>query len=223
MQTYILHKRGIGNCFSSYGTEVHSLMERYARGEIELWDLTTIYEWEFDAAVPEKFPSTPYCKNMRKLYYEQGLNYLKNFSGYADREILEVEGEFDIDVDDWVFTGVIDLVFKDKDGRLIIQDYKSKSSFKNKKEQAEYARKLYLYAMYVKKKYGRFPDVLRFMMFRKNTTIDIPFKEEDFNEALKWAKDTVQEIRDCWDYAPTCDEFFSEHLCNHREYCDNKI
>ena len=91
MQTYILHKRGIGNCFSSYGTEVHSLMERYARGEIELWDLTTIYEWEFDTAVPEKFPSTPYCKNMRKLYYEQGLNYLKNFSGYADREILEVE------------------------------------------------------------------------------------------------------------------------------------
>lgn len=82
---------------------------------------------------------------------------------------------------------------------------------------------LYLYAMYVKKKYGRFPDVLRFMMFRKNTAIDIPFKEEDFNEALKWAKDTVQEIRDCWDYAPTCDEFFSEHLCNHREYCDNKI
>ena len=83
--TYIDHKKGIGNCFSSYGLEVHSIMERYAKGELTLWDLVGIYEWEFDAAVPEKFPSTKYCKDMRKLYYDQGLEYLKNFAGYDDR------------------------------------------------------------------------------------------------------------------------------------------
>ena len=156
--TYIDHKKGIGNCFSSYGLEVHSIMERYAKGELTLWDLVGIYEWEFDAAVPEKFPSTKYCKDMRKLYYDQGLEYLKNFAGYDDRKILEVESQFDYEIDDWTFNGVIDLVFEDKDGKLIIQDYKSKSSFKNKREQAEYARQLYLYALFVKKKYGRYPD-----------------------------------------------------------------
>ena len=222
-QTYIDHKKGAGNCFSYYGLEMHSLLERYARGEIDLWDLVDVYQWEFDAAVPEKFPSTKFCKDMRKLYYEQGLEYLKNFPGYGDRKILEVESQFDHDIDDWVFNGVIDLVFEDKDGKLVIQDYKSKSSFKNKHEQAEYARQLYLYSLYVKDKYGKYPDLLRFMMFRKNVAVDIPFNEDDFNEALNWAKDTVKEIRECWDFTPSCDEFFAQNLCNHREYCDCKI
>lgn len=221
--TYIDHKKGEGNCFSSYGLEMHSLLERYARGEIDLWDLVDIYQWEFDAAVPEKFPSTKFCKDMRKLYYDQGLEYLKNFPGYSDRNILEVESQFDHNIDDWVFNGVIDLVFEDNDGKLVIQDYKSKSSFKNKREQAEYARQLYLYSLHIKDKYGKSPDLLRFMMFRKNTVVDIPFNEDDFTEALIWAKDTVKEIRECWDFAPSCNEFFAQNLCNHREYCDCKI
>lgn len=221
--TYVEHKKGIGNCFSSYGCEVHSLMERYAKGEIALWDLPSLYEWEFDSAVPEPFPSSSFCKNMRELYYLQGLEYLKNFAGYDDRKILGVEEKFDLDIDDWVFNGVIDLVYEDKDGRLVIQDYKSKSSFKNKREQAEYARQLYLYSLHVKEKYGRYPELLQFSMFRKNTVIEIPFNVDDLNEAVNWAKETVKEIRECWDFAPNCDLFFSENLCNHREYCDCKI
>ena len=98
----------------------------------------------------------------------------------------------------------------------------SKSSFKSKKEQAEYARQLYLYALHVKKKYGKYPELLQFSMFRKNVVIEIPFDEKSLNEAVRWAKETVKEIRECWDFAPNCDEFFSENLCNHREYCDCK-
>lgn len=75
----------------------------------------------------------------------------------------------------------------------------------------------------MKQKYGRYPDTLRFMLIRKNKAIDIPFVEADLNEALSWAKETVKEIRECWDFTPTCDEFFSENLCNHREYCESKI
>ncbi len=221
--TYIDHKKGCGNCFSSYGVEVHSIMERFAKGQLDLWNLADTYEWEFDTAVPELFPSTKFCKDMRKLYYDQGLEYLNNFPGYPGKKILEVEAQFDYDIDDWVFNGVIDLVFEDEEGKLVIQDYKSKSSFKSKKEQAEYARQLYLYSLHIKEKYGRYPDLLRFMMFRKNATVDIPFETEKLNEAVDWAKDTVRQIRDCRDYSPTCDEFFSQYLCNHREYCENKI
>lgn len=160
---------------------------------------------------------------MKELYYNQGLEYLKNFSGYDDRKILGVEEKFDLGIDDWIFNGVIDLVYEDKNGKLVIQDYKSKSSFKNKKEQAEYARQLYLYALHVKNKYGKYPDLLQFCMFRKNTVIEIPFDENSLEEAVGWAKDTVKEIRECWDFSPSCDEFFSQNLCNHRDYCDCKI
>lgn len=220
--TYIDHQKGVGNCFSSFGCEVHSLMERLAKGNITLWDLVSTYEWEFDAAIPESFPDSKFCPNMRQLYYNQGLEFLKNFPGFNGKKILEVESQFDIPIDDWTFTGIIDLVFEDESGHLILQDYKSKSAFKNKNEQAKYARQLYLYSLYIKEKYGRYPDTLRFLMFRKNRTVDIPFDINGLNEAVSWAKNTVKEIRDCWDYYPSCDDFFSQHLCNHRETCDCK-
>lgn len=221
--TYIDHLKGIGNCFSSYGTHVHSIMERYAKGEIELWDLVKTYELEFDEAIPEDFPNSKFCPDMRELYFRQGRSFLSNFEGYDGRKILGVEEQFDMDIDDWEFTGVIDLVFEDEKGRLIVQDYKSKSSFKSKKEQAEYARQLYLYSLYIKQKYGRYPDILRFSMFRKENEIDIPFSESSLDEALCWARDVVSKIRDCWEFEPNCEDFFANHLCNHREYCENKI
>lgn len=220
---YIDHLVGITNCFSSYGILVHSIMERYANKLLTLDDLSNIYEWEFSTAVPEPFPKSSFCKNMRDLYYEQGLDFLTNFKGYGDSKILCVEKQFDFQIDDWIFNGVIDLVYETPDGKLILQDYKSKSSFKSKKEQKEYARQLYLYSLHIKETYGKYPDTLRFYMFRKNTIVDIPFNEKDFEEAVEWAKSTVQEIRGCWVWNPTCDKFFSENLCNHREYCTEKI
>lgn len=202
-------------------------MERYAKGEIELWDLPGVYEWEFESAIPEKFPK--FAKlNMKKSYYEQGLTFLKEFQGYEKYDILEVERAFDFDIDDWTFNGIIDLVFKDEAGKLIIRDYKSKASFASKKEKAEYARQLYLYSLFVKEQYGKYPDELQFLMFRKRTLITIPFDPAGVDEALEWAKQTVAEIRDAFDYPPLCrfqekkDDFYAENLCNHRKYCEFK-
>jgi len=221
---YIDHKPGIGNAFSSYGTFVHSIMERYANGELELWDLASVYEWEFDTSIPEKFPKI-FKLNMRDNYYKQGLNFLKTFQGYDKYKILGVEKEFDIEIDDWVFNGIIDLIFEDENGRLIIRDYKSKSSFESKKEKAEYARQLYLYSLYVKETFGRYPDELQFLMFRKPLTECIAFDEKGVDEAVGWAKQIVSEIREAFDYPPHCncdskDTFYADNLCNHREHCE---
>ena len=224
---YIDGRAGIGNAFSSYGTFVHSIMERYSKGESEIWDLPALYEWEFDTAVPEKFPRISAKLNLRDSYYQQGLDFLKNFQGYDQYEILNVEQKFDIEIDDWIFNGVIDLVFKDENGRLIIRDYKSKASFESKKEKHEYARQLYLYSLYVKEAYGKYPDELQFLMFRKNKLEILEFNSDDLEEAISWAKETVQTIRDAFDYPPACglaapksDTFYAENLCNHREYCE---
>ncbi len=197
-------------------------MERYAKEKLELWDLADVYQQEFEEAVPEPFPSMPKIGNLKSLYYKQGLEFLENFSGYDDLKILEVETAFDYPIDDWIFNGVIDLTYETSDGKLVIHDYKSKGDFRSKREISEYARQLYLYSLYVKEKYGRYPDLLVFDMFRKQKKVTLEFDENKFEEAIQWAKDTVKAIRECWDFSPNCEKFFSEQLCNHRSHCDLK-
>lgn len=196
-------------------------MERYAKGELELWNLVKTYIKEFNEAVPEPFPSNKFCPNMRELYYEQGLQFLKNFSGYSNAKILGVEEQFSMQIDDFVFTGIIDLIFEDEEGNIVIQDYKSKSSFKSKKEQAEYAMQLYLYATYVIEKFHKSPEKLRFVMFRKNQVVDIPFNQSDYKKSIDWVKSTVKSIRNCWCYPSNYSEFYCNNLCNHRDYCES--
>lgn len=220
--TYIDHLKGDDNCFALYGSLVHSIMERYVKKEISLWDLPKIYEWEFDTAVNKPFPKSKFC-DMRQTYYNQGLKFLNNFLGYDDYKILEVENNFDIQIDDWIFTGIMDLLYEDQDGNLILLDYKSKAGFKNKLEKQKYARQLYLYCLYIKEKYGRFPAKLKFSMFRKQEEVEIDFNEDDFQEAIIWAKYTVQQIRHCTDFSPNCEDFYSTELCNHRAYCEMKV
>lgn len=219
---YIDHLTGDNNSFAQYGSLVHSIMERYAKGEIELWNLKDVYEWEYGSAVTEPFPKSKFC-DMAKIYYEQGKEYLSSFPGYDKYKILEVESDFEIEIDDWIFVGVMDLLYEDDKGNLILLDYKSKSSFKNKQEKHKYARQLYLYCLYIKQKYGKYPDKMIFMMFRKNNPCEVNFNIEDFEEAIDWAKNTVKEIRECKDFFPTCEEFYANELCNHRRYCKNKL
>ena len=143
--TYIDHCERCDNAFAQYGSLVHSIMERYAKGKLNLWDLVDVYKREY-SGITEKFPHSAFC-NLEDLYYKQGIQFLSNFSGYDKYKILEVESEFELEIDDWLFTGIMDLLFEDENGKLILLDYKSKSSFKNKKEKIEYARQLYLYCI----------------------------------------------------------------------------
>ena len=220
-----MKRKGEGNCYSSYGSLMHSILERYAKGEIALNELVDTFEWEFESAIQEPFPTKLFGKkyDMKGNYYKQGVEFLKNFKGYSDCNILGVEKSFDVPIDDWTFTGIADLIFEDSSSTLVVQDYKSKAGFSSKSEKAKYARQPYLYSMWVKEEYGKYPDVLRFLMFRKNITIDIPFDETAFKEAVGWAKDTVSEIRSCWSYEPTCDSFYGNSLCNHRSYCESRV
>lgn len=221
--TYLKHLKGIDNCFALYGTLVHSIMERYAKSQLGLWDLPKIFEIEFADVVNMPFPESKYCKNMKELYFNQGFDFLSSFLGYDDYNILGVEENFEIKIDDWLLTGVIDLIYEDTDGKLIILDYKSKSKFKNKDEQQKYARQLYLYSIYIKDKYGRFPDKLIFWTFRKQKKIEIMFNYDEYLESLTWAKFTVNQIRNESSYLPSKDEFYCKNLCNHRLYCNELI
>lgn len=220
--SYIEHLKGQSNSFALYGTFVHELMEKYAKGEIDLYDLPDVYEEKFEKEVNIPFPDSPFC-DLKSLYYKQGLNFLQKFLGYENYEILGIEKEFTIQIDDWLFNGFIDLILRDKKtNELIILDYKSKAKFKNKLEKQKYARQLYLYSIYIKQEFGQFPDRLVFLMFRKQNIENIAFDSLEFHEALTWARYAVSAIRKEKEYLPTYDEFFCNNLCNHRQYCKHK-
>lgn len=219
-QRYIKGLKGEGNAFSSYGTLVHSILERWAKNEIPMDILADMFEWEFPIEVPEKFPYNKYV-DLRESYFNQAVSYLKNFNGFPGLKILGVEERFDVYVDDWIFNGVIDLV-GEKNGELIIIDHKSHKKFASKDEQHQYTRQLYLYSLHIKEKYGEYPGQLMFNMFRNPAEVYAMFDEQNLDEALQWARGTVKEIRECFDFYPTPNDFFCRNLCNHRKYCTEK-
>lgn len=207
------------NAFAEYGTFVHSLLERYERGELEVYELSRAFTDGYREVVPSPFPESPYT-DMESLFYNNALDFFDSFDGLDDYKILGVEEEFLEPVtDEIVLHGFIDLVMEAPDGKLIIRDWKSKAGFTSRRERREYARQLYLYSLHVRRKTGRYPDLLQFYHFRKQLPTDIPFRDGDYHEALDWVKRTVSEISRCAQWDASYNEWFCSHLCEYRNSC----
>ena len=183
----------VGNAFSDWGTFLHSLMERYFRGELEFFELSQVYVDTYKDNVVCAFP--PNKCDLSQRYYDAGKAYLDRFDGlFNDCEIVAVEERVKLNIDGRPFVGVIDLVVKDGDDYIVV-DHKSKSALKTQKEKAEYARQLYLYAIYVKEKYGKWPTKLVFHMVRAGgELVEIPFVEADAEAAKQWFLSTIDAI-----------------------------
>lgn len=215
------------NAFAEYGSFVHELLEKYALGEFAEYELLDRYEDEYPIYVNEEFPYNQYV-DLADSYYNAAYAYLENFDGFdyliPNYEILGVEKHFVLEFDSFEFQGYIDLILKDPDDNIIIVDHKSKKTFKNKKERKEYARQLYLYSRYIKEVYGKFPTMLIFNHFRTGTPCVIYFKENEYNEAIEWAKNTVKAIEShkYWEGDVHIDDFYCNELCSYRNVCEYK-
>lgn len=225
------------NAFAQWGTLGHSLFERYVDGELELYELGETYQKEYDEAVTLRFPPNKYV-DLNKSYHDKGKEYFETWEGFPDSwELVESEREIHLDIGGNTFIGFIDLIVKDKNtGRYIVVDHKSKSKFKNEEERDEYARQLYLYALYIKAEYGEFPSHLIFNMFRANDVVTIDFDEENLEKAVEWFKNTIKNIKkdNKFDDKITIlwkakgkklkdfkkDDFFCNELCSVRSYCN---
>lgn len=193
----------VGNAFSDWGSFMHHLMELYFKGEIEFFEMSQAYEDGYNGNVTHKFPTNRFC-DLSERYYLSGKEYLDSFEGLFDGyNVVAVEQRVLFDINGRPFVGVIDLVVE-KDGTYLIIDHKSKSSFKSKREQAEYARQLYLYALHIKMEYGKWPESMYFHMIRSGgELIEVPFKIEELDAAVEWFLSTIDKI-----YADT--QFISE-------------
>lgn len=191
----------INNAFSDWGTFMHSLMERYFKGKVEFFELSQLYQQGYRESVTSAFPPNKFC-DLGERYYNAGKDYLDQFDGgvFENYSVVAVEQRIELDIDGRPFVGVIDLILKDGDNYVVL-DHKSKSAFKSKREQAEYVRQLYLYAIYIKEQYGRSPAKLVFHMVRDGgKLVEIPFNELDAADARKWFTQTIDAIY--------CDEAF---------------
>ena len=218
---YIEKRKGEQNAFAQYGTFVHSLLEQHAKGELAVWELLDAYTDLYEESVTLPFPYNKYS-DLSQSYHNDGYEFFKSFDGLDDLDIIEVEARFAEPLEDFLFTGVIDITYRDTDGGIVIRDWKSKSKFANKQELSKYSRQPLAYGLHIKNKFNVPPKMLQFFMFRRNEIVEIPFQESEYESALNWIKNTVTEIRGCKDFKANPNAFFCESLCDFRNTCEHK-
>ena len=216
---YIDHVPQEQNAYAEYGSHCHSLLERWAKGELLSFELADRYEAEYDEAVRHYFP--PFPRGLAGKYFEEGKQYFLSFDGFGeDMEILSVEERFELDIRGNPFVGIADLVLRDRrDGGIIVIDHKSKSMQSMKKELFANTRQLYTYAAYVKERFGEYPSMLRFNMFRYGTFIDEPFSMDRYDETMDWIDTTIRAIKNEKDWRVSASGYFCRFICSTRLHC----
>jgi hypothetical protein len=208
----------VNNAFSDWGSFMHHLLEQYFTGKMEFFELSSIYVNKYKDWVKCTFPPNRYV-NLNESYYNKGKEYLDNFDGdFEDCEVLAVEQKVKLDINGRPFVGVIDLVLRGPDGFYVV-DHKSKGKWKSKKETAEYLRQLYLYALWVKQKYGEYPVKLIFNMVRAGSKTIHSFVEDELNAAVEWFTSTINKIYEEVEFKASPDDFFCDQLCGVRHHC----
>lgn len=205
--TYNRRIAGDQNGFAECGSLVHLVLEKYFKGELLQFELKDYFLSQFDSCVPngvKLITSTRFPVDLTEKYKTQICSFLETFHGFKvgnkKIEVIEVEKQFTFVVNlegtEFLFTGILDIVGKDKDGNYYILDHKSKADFKTDEERKEYSKQLYAYSMYVKHHYGKFPKAIVFDMFRANKLDVIPFSLAEYSNALLWIKSSVKRIND---------------------------
>ena len=231
-ENYIMCQEKTDSSFAQFGSFVHSILEKYAKGELSIFEISQYYEDHFNEVVTLDFPPNKYT-DLRQSYYDAGLEYLNNIDLDLEKyEVIGVEKQIDFIIDDKEFVGFIDLLLKDKEtGDITILDHKS-SKLRFKKDNSisksdedhflEFKRQLYLYSKAVIEEYGSV-KWLEWNMFRNQKHVKIPWIKEEYDEAIKWASDTIKLIEAETEWKPGCDFFYGHWLCSQRNSCPYKI
>ena len=222
---YIDCNRAENGFFSEFGSLMHEILEKYAKGELSLFELNQYYEEHFNEAIPHDAPPNKYV-DIRQSYYEKGLEYLDNIDLLTEEyEVLGVEKKVTFQIDGRDFIGFIDLLLRHKEtGEIVILDHKSASikilkngniSKSDQEHFKEFKRQLYLYSIPIIEEYGHV-DSLKWNLFKEQKWIEIPWEQEDYDEAIQWARDTIAAISKETEWNPNPDLFYCRYLCGQR-------
>lgn len=229
----------VSNIFAEQGSLIHDLIDKWAKGEIEVYELAEEYTRRYPLEVITPSPKMLAAKGYDEKTFMLGLDYFRNFDGFKGLKIIGTETKFKTEIAGRTFVGIVDMVCEDeKNGELIVLDHKSKSLSSFKKEADSMYRQQYLYSKYIYETYGRFPDRLMFNLFKEGgLKQERPFEEAVYFQTLEWAKDTIERIEnyDVLDFISECKEqprnkkgeeiadFFCTELCSVRKHCPNGV
>lgn len=219
------------NYYSQVGGFVHRILAMVFEGKLKAEEAFSYFINNFDSNVPAitygNVMDSTYDKCAEYLSDPDNINKL--ISGY---EIIGIEQKAEFVLDGHKFIGFIDLLLRDKeDGKLVIVDHKSgeyplKANGKvkaNAKSFEKYKRQLYLYARWVKEKYGEFPKELAWNHFKDGGKIArIPFDIDEYNEAIAWFMSEISAIKSDEEFEPKKDFFYCNNLCAFRSSCEYK-
>ena len=231
--------------FGAYGNFCHTCLEKYAKGELDIFDISPYYEDHFVENVPYDAPPNKYT-DIKQDYYDKGLSYFDNIDLPLDKyKVLGVEKRVDFSIDKYPFIGFIDLLLQDPvDGKLILCDHKSASikkkrdgsiSKSDEKHFLEFRRQQYLYSKAVMEEFGDGSiKSLWWNMFKDQDWIKIPFDNNDYNEALTWALDTIHRIETESKWLPSKEyikayengkglPFYCSYICGQSDECKYRM
>lgn len=208
--------------FSSYGSLIHRLIEKYLSGTETKDSLITEYLLGFSEI--SKF--APGSK-IRQSYFRDGLRYLKSMTKLPCA-VVTLEEYVEFEIQGIRFHGYIDCVGRTDDG-LVIVDHKSRT-LKPRSNRAkptksdelldEYLAQLYLYAKAVKEKYGEFPISLWLNCFRSGLVIQEPFDNEKYERAQEEFAQKAKKIVEVKDFPPNWEFFKCNYLCDMSKECE---
>lgn len=219
---YIKNSKRTPRFYSSYGSFVHKLIEQFYKGELEKEEMCIKFLFDFSNEVKGIRPQ----ESTVQKYIKAGLNYFKNFKPFPF-ETVAVEEKVEFDVDGIPFVGFIDYHGVTGSEHYIVdnksKDLRPRSNRKTPtvkdKELDEMLRQLYIYSAAIKQKYGKFPKSLCFNCFKTGTFIEEPFSEEAYDEAVKWAKENIENIKNADDFHPNRDFFSCNYICDVSDEC----
>lgn len=229
---YIDECKGDNNFYAEFGSFCHKILEKYAKGELGIFDLATYFDEHYDEAIQTDVFNKG--SDTKEKYRKIGIDYFQNVDlDFENYEILGIEKKCNFEIEGHQFTGYIDLLLRDKsDGRIILIDHKSSDYpigkrggfLKQEKEKFEqYKKQLHLYCEQVFKEYGEYPKQIGWNYFKCQKWLFLDFDEEEFKASKNWALATIVEINQTEFFPPNPDFFYCHNLCRFRNsYCEYK-
>lgn len=224
---YIKHCSESDMFYASYGSFMHKLIEEFYKGILTKEQMLDKYLRDFSKEVRGARPQ----ESTVLKYIQCGSDYIKRFQP-LEYNMIGVEKRIEFDIDGVPFIGYIDYL-GEKNGEYIIVDNKSRdlkprskrtNPTVKDKELDDMLRQLYIYSAGVKKEYGKFPKQLCFNCFKTGVFIEESFNEDDYNNAIEWAKRQIKYIKDADDFYPNQEFFSCRYICGvSNECCYNQV
>ena len=216
------------NFYAELGGYVHEILEMIFKEELSIDDAPMYYMEHYKENVKTKVK-----KSIMDKKYEACADYFAevDFGWLENFEILGVELKINTEIAGYPFIGYIDLLLRDKEnGGIVLLDHKSAKYPRGKKGQIlssskngfeSYKHQMYLYCKFVKETYGEFPKKIVWNHFADGGQfMSIPFKQEEYENALNWFEEQIRIIEKEEEFAPKIDFFACSQLCNFRKSCE---